>query len=137
MIGALAPDFKLLSLDGSEVSLTGLGDKVVLLDFWATWCASCRAELPVLAKLERDWAPRGLVVLRITEEPPEIVRGFLQRNGQGFLTLVNGESVSFQYRVPGIPTLVLIDRTRKIAAYDVDVLTYNELQDRLRKVGIE
>jgi thiol-disulfide isomerase/thioredoxin len=117
--------------------LADFRDQFVLLDFWATWCAPCRAEFPVLEKVEKAFAPKGLSVLRITDQPPEIVRDFLRNYGHDFPTLINGESVSRQYHVGAIPTLVLIDKTSKIAGYDVKVLTESDLRDRLRKVGIE
>jgi thiol-disulfide isomerase/thioredoxin/outer membrane lipoprotein-sorting protein len=137
MVGTAAPDFVLRDLDGREVSLAGLRDKVVLLDFWATWCAPCRAELPIVASLEKAWSAKGLVVLRITDEPPEDVQAFLKRNRQSLATLVNGESVTKQFSVPGIPTLVVIDKGGKIVAYDANVLSESDLTTRLRKAGLD
>lgn len=137
MVGTSAPDFQLPDLDGRQVSSQSLRDKVVLLDFWATWCGPCREELPVMASLEKTWAAKGLVVVRITDEPPEYVQAFLKRTQQSFPTLVNGESISKQFSVPGLPTLVLIDKTRKIVAYDVAALSESELTTRLKRAGLE
>ena len=136
-IGTEAPDFKLQDLEGREVSLADLHDKVVLLDFWATWCFPCREELPVVAKIERAWAAKGLMVLRITNEMPVVVRAFLKDTGQKYSTLVDGANVSRQYGVDGIPTLVLIDKAGKIVAYDVSTLKEAELVDRLKKAGLQ
>jgi len=137
MVGTSEHNFELRDLHGQEVSLASLHDKVVLLDFWATWCGPCRKELPVLSLLEKTWAGKGLVVVRITNEPPEDVQAFLTRTHQSIPTLVNGDSVSKQFSVGGIPTLVLLDKTGMIVAYDVDVLSEADLTTRLKKAGLE
>ena len=137
MVGTSAHAFELQDLGGHEVTLASLHDKVVLLDFWATWCGPCRKELPVLASLEKTWAAKGLVVVRITNEPPEDVQAFLTRTHQTIPTLVNGENVSKQFSVGGIPTLVLLDNAGMIVAYDVDVLSEADLTTRLKKAGLE
>ena len=137
MIGTTVTDFKLTYLDGREIRLADFRDRTVLLSFWATWCFPCRRELPVIAKIERDWAAKGLTVLRITNETPEVVRAFLKGTHQKFATLVNGESVSSQFAANGIPTLVLIDKSGRIVTYDVSELSETELLDRLKQAGLE
>jgi thiol-disulfide isomerase/thioredoxin len=136
-VGTSAPDFALQDLDGHEVTLAGLRGKAILLDFWDTWCGPCRKELPVLASLEKTWSSKGLVVVRIANEPLEDIQAFLQRTRQSFPTLVNGEGVSKQFGVVGIPTLVLIDTNGKIVAYDVDALSEAQLTTRLKSAGLE
>jgi thiol-disulfide isomerase/thioredoxin len=136
-IGTIAPDFVLQGLDRSEVSLNKLRDKIVLLDFWATWCLPCREELPVIAKIEREWGPKGLHVLRITDEEPDIVKEFLKNTRLEFATLVNGTAVWNKYGVNTIPTIVVIDKTGKIIAYDVAELSEAELVERLKQAGLD
>jgi thiol-disulfide isomerase/thioredoxin len=101
------------------------------------WPAVHRLDSAVLASLEQTWFPKGLVVIRIANERPEDIRDFLKKTRQSFPTLVNGDSVSKQFGVVGIPTLVLIDRTGKIVPYDVDVLSEAELTTRLKAAGLE
>ena len=137
MIGTTVPDFKLQDLNGSEVRLADLRDRIVLLNFWATWCFPCRRELPVIAKIERDLTAKGLTVLRITNETAEDVKAFLKSTRQKFATLVSGETVSRQYVVNGIPTLVLINRAGKIVAYDISELSEADLLGRLKQAGLE
>jgi outer membrane lipoprotein-sorting protein len=79
LIGREAFDFTLKDLDGREVNLRDLRGKVVLLSFWASWCDPCRAEMPSIEKLHREFKDKGLVVLGINAEPPEIARQFLSR----------------------------------------------------------
>ncbi|MFZ3246603.1 MAG: TlpA disulfide reductase family protein, partial [Candidatus Acidiferrales bacterium] len=136
-VGASAPGFALQDADGRQVTMAGLRDKVVLLDFWDTWCGPCRKELPVLTSLEKAWAPKGLVVVRITDEPPEDIQAFLKKTQQSFPTLVDGEGVFKTFGVTGIPTLVLIDRGGRIVSYDLDALSEAELTARLKKAGLE
>lgn len=136
-VGASAPGFALQDVDGHQVTLAGLRDKVVLLDFWDTWCGPCRKELPVLTSLEKAWAPKGLLVVRITDEPREDIQAFLKKTQQDFPTLVNGAGVFKAFGVTGIPTLVLIDRSGKIVSYDVDALSEAELIGRLKRAGLE
>jgi thiol-disulfide isomerase/thioredoxin len=136
-VGTSAPSFALESANGRNVALADLHDKVVLLDFWATWCGPCRAELPVLASGEKTWASKGLVVVRITDESREDIEDFFRRTGQDFPTLVDGESVFKKFGVQGIPTLILIDKTGKIVSYDVDALSELELSSRLKRAGLE
>jgi cytochrome c biogenesis protein CcmG/thiol:disulfide interchange protein DsbE len=136
MIGSKAPDFKLRDAYGREVSLADERDRVVLLDFWGTWCGPCVAELPNLSALEKQWGAKGLVVVRITNEPTEDVQYFEKRTQQAVATLVDGEETSKQYKVEGVPTIVLIDRTGKIVAYDSGFLSEAELTTRLAKAGL-
>jgi cytochrome c biogenesis protein CcmG, thiol:disulfide interchange protein DsbE len=136
-IGTIAPDFVLQGLDRTELSLNNLRDKIVLLDFWATWCLPCREELPVIAKIEREWGPKGLHVLRITDEEPDIVKEFLKTSRMDFATLVNGRDVWSKYGVNTIPTIVIIDKTGKIIAYDVAELSEAELVERLKQAGLD
>ncbi len=136
MNGIPAPAFTLQHLDGRSVSLVSLRGRVVLLDFWATWCGPCRQEEPVLEKLEKEWGERSLTVLRITNQSPSTVRRYLRGVGENFPSLVEGESVERSYKVRGIPTLVVVDKTGKIAAYHVGTLDENRLVAELRRAGI-
>ena len=71
------PGFSGATVDGSSLSLESLRSRVVLLNFWATWCLECRAELPVLGQLHRDYAPRGLTVVAVNfREEREAVRRY-------------------------------------------------------------
>lgn len=137
VIGSDAPDFKLKDLEGRDVVRSELQNKVVLLDFWATWCGPCRAELPIIAKIEREWTTKGLVVLPITDESAKYVRAFQKHYGRQFRTLVDGESAFRAYGVFERPTVALIDRNGKIAVFEVATLSESELVEKLKLAGLK
>src|SRR5215211_4439544 len=81
-----APELKLKDLRGRAVRLSDYKGKVVLLNFWATWCPPCRAEMPDLVKMQRDYRSKGLQVIGITYPPEEIreVRQFIRKLGVNY-----------------------------------------------------
>src|SRR5436190_3071273 len=84
-----APDFALSDLEGAPVSMKDLRGKAVVLYFWATWCATCRAEMPKLEKLAHDYRGRGVVLLGINDEDPQIAAEYLKENGRTLRSLVD------------------------------------------------
>ncbi len=135
--GTVAPDFTLRDLGGKEVKLSDLHGRPVLLDFWATWCAPCRAVMPVVELLHREFNDKGLVVLGVDDEDPEVIVKFLQKSGYTLPTLHDPDrQVYNRYEVGGIPTMILIDKQGKIALFKVESGTYEELRDALRAQGI-
>ncbi|HEX8951906.1 MAG TPA: TlpA disulfide reductase family protein [Polyangia bacterium] len=118
--GAPASDFTLRDLDGRQVHLSDFGGKVVLLDFWATWCVPCAAELPQLEKLYQERKGDGLVVLGIAMDGPESVAQvvpFSRRYGLTFPTLLDEETRVVNVYNPKrvAPMTVLIDKRGIIA----------------------
>jgi len=114
MVGKLAPDFTAPTLDGESFKLSeSIGsNKVVLLDFWATWCGPCLAELPVLTQIAEDYKDRGVVLYAINQgENAKTIRSFLERTEfQMNIVLDSVGDISSQYVVDGIPHLVIIDQ---------------------------
>ncbi|MBI2847216.1 MAG: TlpA family protein disulfide reductase [Chloroflexi bacterium] len=108
----VAPDFRLASLDGNTLSLSELRGRPVLVNFWATWCGPCRAEMPILEKVHRDKASEGLVILGVdVGEDERTVRAFVRDFQLSFPVLLDrAQKVTEQYRILGIPTSFLIDR---------------------------
>ena len=88
MAGDSAPDFSLTTESGRTISLNNFGGKVLLLNFWASWCPPCVEETPSLNELAREFAPKGLVVLAVSvDEKENAYRAFLQRFRPSFLTV--------------------------------------------------
>jgi tetratricopeptide (TPR) repeat protein len=110
-----AGEFALLSLDGDSVRLSRLKGKVVLVDFWATWCGPCQHEMPYLQKLSLKYSANADVkFLSIsTDQDRTLVKPFIDRN-KFTMKVLYGEGTDQAYGVTGIPTLCLVDRAGKI-----------------------
>lgn len=116
----LAPDFTLERLDGSRVTLSALRGKVVVIDFWATWCPPCRAEMPWLVELAKRLEPRGVVFVAIDEDDPPgqvpLVRQFAQEvPGLERFAVLGNPDIETLYGVRSLPTLFVVDREGRIA----------------------
>jgi thiol-disulfide isomerase/thioredoxin len=120
LIGAQAPDFTLEDANGKSVSLRDFRGKVVIVDFWASWCGPCRAQMPYLQDLHQKLADKGLVVLGLDiGEDSETVTEFARQGAYTFTLLLGGEpDVDTSYYVGAFPTTLVIDRQGKIIYRD-------------------
>jgi thiol-disulfide isomerase/thioredoxin/outer membrane lipoprotein-sorting protein len=119
-VGRAAPDFQLRNLDGGQTQLSAFKGQVVLLDFWATWCAPCRAIMPKLNDLSREFKKQQVAVIGIDDnEDEQTVRNFLRKNHCDYPVLLSPRTdpVMERYTVNSLPTLVLIDRNGVVADY--------------------
>ena len=108
-----APDFTLSDVHGKKVSLSEFRGKVVILNFWATWCGPCVAEMPSLNNLYQEFKSRGLVVIAISVDPTEkSVLSFIAEKKPAFPVLMdkNKEVYFDSYAVMGLPATFIIDR---------------------------
>lgn len=112
IVGGKAPDFILKDTAARTVSLSSLKGKVVLLNFWATWCPPCREEMPALNKLYKEYKDKGLVVIAVsTDRKAEYVKDYLGKYPVNFPVLMDPDiKVSRQYRVFSMPTSFLLDK---------------------------
>jgi thiol-disulfide isomerase/thioredoxin len=105
----LAPEFALKSVGGDEVRLSDSAGQVRLVDFWATWCAPCREEIPMLNELQASYGDRGFQILAISEEEQAVIEEFMDQYGVAYLNLIGTEEVSEAYGVLGLPAAYLLD----------------------------
>jgi peroxiredoxin len=136
--GNQAPLFELEAADGGMVSLEDYRGQVVLLNFWATWCAPCRIEMPLLQSTFESFKDQGLVILGIDfDEPTDLVASFGDELGLTFPLLLDpGGKVQQQYKVRGYPTTVILDRDGRIQSYHIGVLTQPQLDGYLNTAGL-
>jgi thiol-disulfide isomerase/thioredoxin len=129
-----APGFSLPLLAGGTAELSAhLGTDVVILDFWATWCAPCRATLPEIAELSKEYAGKGVQVYAVNiMEEPEMVRDFLSRLGISLpVALDSYNEVTMLYQAEYIPQTVVIGRDGMVAHVHVGPVGLNELRTEI------
>lgn len=126
-----APDWSLPTEKGGQLSLQDLRGKVIFLNFWASWCAPCREEMPSMENLARKYQDRDLVMVAISQdEDPEQMRGFLRRfmpNGDWTMQIPMDPSgqISQSYGTKLLPETYIIDREGQIVARFVNKYDWN------------
>jgi len=108
----LAPDFLLKDLDGTTIRLHDLRGKVVLLNFWATWCPTCRFEMPSMEALHKEFSSQGLAVLAVAlRESAEDVQSFYKEHHLSFTALLDHNAAASElYQTWSLPTTFLINK---------------------------
>lgn len=129
--------FSLTGLDGQQWTLQELRGKVVLVNFWATWCPPCRKEIPDLNTLYKQFKDKGFVVLAISDEQPQTVRSFLSKHKVSYPILMDPQDkVHKEFGVDGIPKSYLYDRDGNLVAEAMDARTKQQFLSMLQKVGL-
>jgi len=115
-IQTVAAEFRLPDIDGKNVSLTDFQGEIVVLDFWATWCEPCIAQIPKLNALNDEYAHRGVRVLGVVVESGSVkdIRQFLLKHKVGYPVLIGNDAVVNKYKVSVFPTTVVIDTRGRI-----------------------
>ena len=131
--GYLAVDFTLPALDGAEVSPSDYRGSVVLINFWATWCPPCRAEIPDIIKAYEARQGDGLVVLGIAvEQAYPLVAPFAEAIGMSYPVLLDEHGQVYKtYRTPGLPMSIFLDREGVIRVRHVGLMTGQQLDGYL------
>jgi len=131
-------DFTLSDLEGKPWSLKSLQGKVVLVNFWATWCPPCRKEMPDLESLHKQFEKQGLVILAISDEDASKVKPFIADQGVSYTVLLDpGRKVNTLFHVMGIPKTFIYDRSGKLAAESIDMRTRKQFLGLLAQAGLE
>lgn len=131
--GDLAPDFRLETLDGSLMSLQDQRGKVVLINFWATWCDPCRAEIPDIEAVYRARRGEGFTVLGVnSHETAGSIAPFASWMGISYPILIDGNGrVEKTYRLVGLPMSLIVDQEGIIQVRHVGLLTQAQLEKYL------
>ena len=132
-----APDFALKDADGKTVHLADYKGKVVLLDFWATWCGPCRIEIPWFEEIERTRKDKGFEVLGVSmdENGWEDVKPFLAQMKVNYRVVIGDDPTTQAYGgVDSLPTTFLIDREGKIAAIHIGLAGRKDFEDGVEEL---
>ncbi len=133
--GGTAPDFSAKDIAGLDVTLSGLKGKVVLLDFWATWCPPCRVEVPHLIDIQRKFAGKNFVLLSVSlDRDLQAARQFVADKEMDWVHIIDleaGRAIAEKYQVSYIPSTFVINRQGKIAASQ---LRGNELKEKIAEL---
>ncbi len=131
-------DFTLLDLQGKPWHLRDLKGKVILVNFWATWCPPCRKEMPDLQALYDKYKDQGFVVLSISDEDAAKVSPFISERKITYPVLLDpGRKVNDAFIVEGIPKSFVYDRQGKMVAQSIDMRTRNQFKEMLAQAGLQ
>lgn len=145
-IAAMAPDFSLKGLQEEDISLSQYKGKVVLVNFWATWCTPCRVEIPWLIELQDKYGPQGFTVLGVAmdDEGKSAVAPFVEKerfsvNGQpkamNYPILIGTEDVEQKFGgLIGLPTSILITRDGREVKRVTGLVSYEEIEQSIKSL---
>lgn len=126
----IAPDFELESLDGTITKLSDLKGKNVIINFWATWCDFCVAEMPDLQKLQEEYKDEDLLILAVNVgETKEEIEKFIEDNNLTFTILLDEDGiVSNNYGVSSFPSTLAVNKDGEVVVGHVGMLTYEQME---------
>ena len=128
--GSMAAPFELATLDGKVVKSSELAGKVVLVNFWATWCGPCKEEMPSLARLQKQLDPAQFTLLTVTTDPQrQGIAHFLSQMGVSLPVLFDeDQDVSRSFMVRGLPTTIMIARDGTLVGRAVGPRVWDSLE---------
>ena len=134
-----APDFRVETIKGDQISLSAYRGRVVLLDFWATWCTGCKVEIPWFIEFDKKYQRQGLVTIGIAmdEEGTRVIAPYVNEHRIPYLIASGYPSLVKPYEITALPVTLLIDRAGRIADVHAGVVDKaawaREIQDLLRE----
>ena len=129
-----APDFSLEDNNGARIRLSEYKGKVVLLNFWATWCPPCKAEIPWFEEFQRTYANQGFVVIGISmdEDGWKVVRPYMQAAKINYRVAIGDDALAQKFGgVESLPETLLIDREGSVAARHVGIVSKSDYESEI------
>jgi thiol-disulfide isomerase/thioredoxin len=136
LIGNLAPDFDLQTLDGKNLKLSDLRGKAVLLNFWATYCGPCKIEMPWFVELQKQYGPEGFQIVGVAmdDASTDEIAKFAKEMGVNYPILIGKDSVAESYGgVSVLPTTFFVDRDGKLIAREFGLQSRSVFVDHIKK----
>jgi cytochrome c biogenesis protein CcmG/thiol:disulfide interchange protein DsbE len=127
----MAPDFTLNDASGKPVTLSDFRGKVVLLNFWATWCAPCRIEIPWFNEFQKTYGGGDFVVLGVSldEDGWKSVKPYMDQKGMSYRVMIGNDDIARSYGgVDSLPTTLIIDRSGRIAVTHIGLCNRSEYE---------
>jgi len=134
-----APDFSLKDANGRTVTLSAYKGKVVLLDFWATWCGGCKVEIPWYVEFDKKYRDSGLFVVGVSmdDQGMKIVKPFLAQKNIEYTVVIGNEALAKKYNLESMPLTLLIDRKGRIAVSHAGVVNKDDFESYIKTLLLE
>lgn len=135
-VGEQAPEFSLKKGDGSTLTLSGLKGKVVVVNFWTTWCPPCRREIPDFIETYKNYNEKGVEIVGVSLDHQgwDVVTPFVKNNSINYPIVLGNVDTAKEYGdVRSIPTSFIVDKEGKIVEKFVGMLTKEQLEEILNK----
>lgn len=135
-IGKQAPDFTLKDDAGRTIRLSTYKGRVVLLNFWATWCGGCKVEIPWLVQFERKYEKSGLTVIGVSMDDAgwTTVKKFMTKKDINYPVVIGNETMAKPYGLSAMPMTFLIDRQGRIAAMSVGIIDRSSCEAEIARL---
>ena len=135
-VGKPAPDFSLTDANGTPVKLSAYRGKVVMLDFWATWCGGCRTEIPWYVEFQDKYRDAGLSAVGVSMDADgwKSVKPFLAEHKLNYPVVIGNHDLGEQFGLIGMPLTLLIDRQGNIAESHAGVVDKNNFEAKIRNL---
>ena len=131
-----APEFTLNDTQGRPVTLSGYKGKVVLLDFWATWCPACQSEIPWYVEFAKKYQDKGLVVIGVSMDKDglKVVQPYMQQKQMDYTVVLGSDDLGPQFGFKTVPVTFLIDRDGKIAVGHIGVVDKDNFEGHIQEL---